>query len=56
MGDGGVVSHIAIFERSDGTKIYFIDSTDLVGYVTERSYPIASAKFISYGRLRIITN
>jgi hypothetical protein len=56
MGDGGVVSHIAIFERSDGTKVYFIDSTDLVGSVTERSYPIASAKFIRYGRLRIITN
>ena len=56
MGDGGVVTHIAFFERNDGTSIFFIDSTDLTGGVTERSYPVDSPKFISFGRLRVISN
>ena len=53
MGDGGVISHIAIHKNTEGTNIHFIDSTTITGGVTERYYPIGSSKFISFGRLRI---
>lgn len=57
MGDGGVVSHVALFVRNDGANIIFIDSTykpeeDING-VSERSYKKDDPRFISYGRMVI---
>jgi hypothetical protein len=53
MGDGGVISHIAIYKELEGSNIHFIDSTSITGGVTERYYPVGSSKFISFGRLRV---
>ncbi len=57
MGEEGIVSHIALFERREGNIIYFIDATEIpeqnINGVTERSYESTNPKFISFGRLLI---
>jgi len=57
MGDGGVVSHVAMFVDKDGTKITFIDSTykpeENINGVSERYYAKDDPRFISYGRMVI---
>lgn len=53
MGDNNSISHVALFEKFENQKVYFIDSTDLTGGVSERSYPLDSDKIIQYGRLHL---
>jgi hypothetical protein len=58
IGDGGVVSHVALFVDNDGTNIIFIDSTykpeeDING-VSKRYYAKNDPRFICYGRMVII--
>jgi hypothetical protein len=53
MGERGVITHIAIYKKQVGSKIYFIDSSSITGKVSERSCPIRSSEFISFGRLRV---
>jgi len=53
MGTDGIVSHVALFVRREGSDTYFIDSTEYGGVsgVSERSYATDNLKFIAYGRL-----
>ena len=53
MGENSTISHVALFDRFEGKNVYFIDSTDLTGKVSERFYPIESYKIIKYGRLHV---
>jgi len=53
MGENSMISHVALFDRFEGKNVYFIDSTDLTGKVSEGSYPIESYKIIEYGRLLV---
>jgi hypothetical protein len=53
MGENSTISHVALFDRFEGKNVYFIDSTDLTGKVSEGSYPIESYKIIEYGRLLV---
>jgi hypothetical protein len=61
MGDGGTVSHIALFVRREGGTTWFIDSTYkvdetgavLVDGVSERSYRSDDPRFIAYGRMLV---
>jgi len=58
MGDGGVISHVAMFVGNNGTNITFIDSTykleEKINGVSERHYAKDDPRFISYGRMVII--
>jgi hypothetical protein len=53
MGDNNIISHVAIFEKFESEKVYFIDSTSITGVVSERNYPITSSKIIKYGRIHL---
>lgn len=57
MGDGGVVSHVAMFVDKDDKNITFIDSTykqeEGINGVSERYYAKDDPRFISYGRMVI---
>ena len=53
MGDNNVISHVAIYEKTEDQRIYFIDSTTITGVVSERSYSADSSKFISFGRIHL---
>lgn len=56
MGDG-CVTHVALFIKNENGYIYFIDATqkgDING-VSVRSYPVGDSKFISSGRLFIVS-
>lgn len=49
------ITHIAIFEKMDNHRVYFIDSTEYgnVSGVTRRSYEKNNSKFKSYGVMKI---
>lgn len=51
MGDDGLISHVALFDRIENGNVYFIDATSITGIVSERNYPISSSKIIKYGRM-----
>ncbi|OQB98229.1 MAG: NlpC/P60 family protein [Spirochaetes bacterium ADurb.Bin110] len=56
MGEDEIISHVALFDRFDDGNVYFIDSTNLTGIVSERKYPITSSKIIQYGRMYLYLN
>jgi hypothetical protein len=55
MGEGGAVSHIALFLRREGSEIFLIDSTSnaMTKGVSERSYEADDPRFLSFGRLLV---
>jgi len=53
MGDDNIISHVALFDKFENGNVYFIDSTDITGGVSERNYPITSSKIIKYGRMHL---
>jgi len=58
MGDDGIISHIALFVRSENGNIYFIDSTykpeEGIDGVSERFYSNADPRFIAFGRMLVL--
>lgn len=53
MGDDTIISHVALFDRFENGNVYFIDSTNTTGGVSERNYPITSSKIIEYDRIHL---
>jgi hypothetical protein len=51
MGEGGVVSHVAIFRRFVGDDVEFLDAYSVDGHVMIRTYGKGNLKIISYGRM-----
>ena len=61
--DSKIVSHIALFERAENGRIYFIDSTQKdedgdgileINGVSSRSYEESSTKFKSFGVMKLL--
>jgi len=54
MGEDSV-THIAIYEKTAGDNIVFIDAFETDGNVQERSYDKDNPKFKSFGRLLVVS-
>jgi len=54
MGEDSV-THIAIYEKTAGDSIVFIDAFETDGNVQERSYDKDNPKFKSFGRLLVVS-
>lgn len=52
MGDS-VVDHVAILDRIEDDKVYFIDSSSALGYVDKRLYLRGSSRILSFGRMMV---
>ncbi len=52
MGEG-VVDHVAILDRIEDDKVYFIDSSSARGYVDKRWYPRGSSRILSFRRMLV---
>lgn len=53
MGDDRRVTHVAICTSCTPDSVDFIDAYSVAGKVVRRSYPLSSAKIISYGRMLV---
>ena len=53
MGDANLVSHIALFEKTNAGDLYFIDAYSIDGKVEERNYPLWDPRIIQFGRMLV---
>lgn len=51
--NSSTINHVGIFTNRTGDKIYFIDSTDYYGGVTERSLSRTSKKIKGFGEMKL---
>ena len=53
--NNSTVSHVAIFDRFEGSQVYFIDATDQGKgkCVTERHYSKTDKKIVGYGIMKL---
>lgn len=51
--NSSTINHVGIFTKRIGDKIYFIDSTDYYGGVTERSLSRTSKKIKGFGEMKL---
>lgn len=53
MGDGGVVSHVAIFHQYSNSQIEFLDAYSVSGTVGVGQYSASDRRVIAFGRMLV---